>query len=347
MTRRKFLIFAALTATATAGLLIIGLLGADVYLHHRAERSAGVNRWGYRGPVAGGKRPGEWRVAVLGGSTVFGYGVRWDEALPRQLEVALNRRAAGAWSVVNLGYNTEGAFAFRVNLEDFAFLDYDIVCLYEGYNDMIGDGSPNLVVVRHRSPVFRLTGYFPILPLVFREKAMALRSGDIGAAYEAQRNPPQTVFRPSVADRTSAMALDAAANVASSLEKQLGHLSDEIVRPGAHDARGCATPWTFYCDAYYRAIEYAIRNGQQVLVASQPRLASPDVDERHQSQQAELRAMIARHFGGRRDVAYLDLRNSVDLSNDQLSFDRMHLTADGNQIVAGAMTAAIDALRAR
>ena len=48
---------------------------------------------------------------------------------------------------------------------------------------VLRDEGPNLVVVREQSPIFRATGYFPILPLAFREKAMALRSGgDIEAS---------------------------------------------------------------------------------------------------------------------------------------------------------------------
>jgi hypothetical protein len=63
--------------------------------------------------------------------------------------------------VINLGFNNEGAFAFLPTLQDFRYLDYDIVCLYEGYNDLPGDEGPNTAVFRHESPIFRLTGLFP------------------------------------------------------------------------------------------------------------------------------------------------------------------------------------------
>src|SRR5262249_45771265 len=90
-----------MSVAATLGLL----LAADVYAHGRADRSAGLNRWGYRGPVVGRKLPGEARIVMLGGSTAFGYGVTWDRAIPAQLERRLRARRKQPTTVVNLGYN--------------------------------------------------------------------------------------------------------------------------------------------------------------------------------------------------------------------------------------------------
>ena len=83
LTKRKFILFAAAAIMLSVLVTLLGALGVDLYLHHRAEKSAGLNRWGYRGPVVGRKAPGEIRVAMLGGSTAFGYGVTWDEAMSR------------------------------------------------------------------------------------------------------------------------------------------------------------------------------------------------------------------------------------------------------------------------
>jgi hypothetical protein len=165
ISRKKFVVFAAAaTALSVAGVLVL-LLAADLVVHWRAERSAGLNRYGYRGPVIPRKQPGELRVAMLGGSTVFGYGVAWNESIPAFLEAKLTARVPQPARVINLGYNNEGAFAFKPNLEDFAYLDYDVVVLYEGYNDLPGDEGPNRSVYRRNSAVYRAFGYFPILPL--------------------------------------------------------------------------------------------------------------------------------------------------------------------------------------
>ena len=160
MTKRRLAAFATAAVLGTVVLAVCVLLAADLYAHHRVERSVGVNRQGFRGPVVGRKQPGETRVVMLGGSTVFGYDVEWDDTIPAALERRL-REHNSKIRVINLGFIAEGSGAFVPTLESYAYLDYDIVCLYEGYNDVLGDAEPNRVMLRHGSPVFRLTGYFP------------------------------------------------------------------------------------------------------------------------------------------------------------------------------------------
>ncbi len=330
--------------------MLVVILAADLYLHHRAERSAGLNRWGYRGPIVGRKQPGELRVVILGGSTAFGYGVTWNEAIPAQLEGMLNEGHPPApVRVVNLGFNNEGAYSFRQTLEDFRYLDSDIVCLYEGYNDLSGDYAPNLAVYRHESAVFRLTGYFPILPLALREKALALRhGGDLNAAYASSRGEPtgKTVFRPNLTDRTSAAALEAAEAVSQSLSRQLDRVS--AARPvvvATTSEAGCAHPWSHYCDSIYRATQYALSQGKSIAIVSQPRKVS-DGAQRHVEQQQALAAMLARKFGNEPRVRYVDLRDAVDLSNRDLSFDTMHLDVKGNTMIARHLVEPVRALAA-
>ena len=62
------------------------------------------------------------------------------------------------------------------------------VLLCEGYNDLAGGGVTNVQVFRHDSPIFRLTGYMPIFPIIFKEKSAAmLNGGDVGALTAAGR----------------------------------------------------------------------------------------------------------------------------------------------------------------
>src|SRR5262245_36108636 len=144
MTRLRFVAFATAAVMLALVVMVGGLLALDLYAHSRVERSAGLNWRGFRGPTVGRKLPGELRVAVLGGSTVFGYGVRWDETIPANLERLLNAsRPERPARVVNLGLIGEGAAAFLTTLQDFEDLEFDIVCLYEGYNDLAGDQRPN------------------------------------------------------------------------------------------------------------------------------------------------------------------------------------------------------------
>jgi hypothetical protein len=237
---------------------------------------------------------------------------------------------------VNLGYNNEGAYSFRFTLEDFAYLKPDVVILYEGYNDIVGDGSPNTALYRHDSPVFMLTGYMPIFPLVFREKAMMLSHGSLDAGYASMRGE-KNVFRPNLTARATASTLEAAASLGESIEKQLDRFAREPSRPApasVADAGGCLTPWRHYCSAIALAIDYALAHRQKIIVAAQPRPNVEHVATRHDAQQRALADMLQRRFGGNHDVRYVSLAEAVDLHDPILAPDGMHLNPTGNRTIA-------------
>ena len=321
----KRLVFAAIAIGGSFALMLLGLFAADLYAHSRVERSAGLNRYGYRGPVVGAKRPGEVRVVMLGGSTVFGFDVEVEETVPALLERQLQQSDPNV-RVVNLGYHQEAAIAFVPTLRSYNYLAYDIVLLYEGYNDILGDAQPNNAQRRHASPVFRATGYYPILPLVLREKASFLRGSPAAG---------QAVFKPGVAKSTSAAALDATSAVAEALNRQLDKLVDPV-ESGPHTGPGCAAPWSHYCGSVAAAVQYALDRGKVVLVIGQPRMQYGE-KERHASQQIALAGMMARDFAGNDRVRYVDMGDAVDLSDNSIAFDGMHLNARGNGMVAARL----------
>jgi hypothetical protein len=330
-------------ALLIAILVPVGALAViDIYLHTRFQRTGGVNVWGYRGPIASRKPSGEKRVVVLGGSSAFGYGVSWSEAIPARLETKL-REVGERASVVNLAYNNEGAYSFKFTLDDYRYLDYDLALLYEGYNDLMGDPSaPNMSVFRHESPLFRVTGYLPILPLVFREKAASvLRHGDINQWYDELRSGKKVVFDASLADRAKAGALNATAAVGDAIQRQLGRMSPEpppsIRSP---NASGCKYPWAEYCQSILAAVEFGLRHDKRFLVVTQPYLVGKS-GVRHEDQQQAMVDALQRRFGADRRVAYFNAGTVVDLTDPALSFDRMHLTALGNERVASALAAPI------
>ena len=333
MSRRKRVAF-------TLAAVLVPLLGAagvllavDIHLHTKYQTSAGFNVWGYRGPAVGRKQPGEYRIVVLGGSAAYGYGVTWDQAIPALLEQRLSAVATPGrtFRVVNLAYNNEGAYSFAFTLRDYAYLNYDLVFLYEGYNDLMGDPSaPNVSIFRRESPVFRLTGYLPIFPIVFKEKAAAMLSGgDAGSLYRSQE---KTVFRPDIATQAAAGVLRTTAEIGQSLERQLGRATPEPVhRIGPVDSTGCKYPWGQYCQSIAQGVRTALADNHQVLFVSQPYEIGEFLHARHVEQQHEAAAMLGRAFGGDPRVGYLNLGDAVDLADPALSFDRMHLTAAGNQ----------------
>ena len=269
MTRRKKIVFALVAMALASTLSMAGLLIVDVYLHGRYERSAGYNVWGYRGPRVAAKQPGELRIVMLGGSTAYGYGVNWEDAIPAQLERGLTSLSAPA-TVVNLGYNNEGAYSLRFTLEDYLWLDYDLAILYEGYNDVqLTPPDVNRQVFRRDSPVFRATGYLPIFPIIFKEKAAALlNGGESGAAYDQSQ---KTVFRPGLAARGAAGVLSAVSKVSEAFGQQTNNVADPAHRDTpTRESAGCEHPWTLYCESMAEAISYARANDISVIVVGQP-----------------------------------------------------------------------------
>ena len=344
LSRRKKIVFAAAAVALSLGGVVLLLLAADLVLHHRAERSAGLNRYGYRGPVAPSKQAGELRVVMLGGSTVFGYGVAWNESIPFVLEARLRERVDRPVNVINLGFNSEGAYALLPNLEDFDYLDYDLAVLYEGYNDLIGDAIVNRAVLRRNSAIYRLTGYFPILPLYLDEKVKMLRhGGDLTGAYDADRRretgDTAVVFRPGLAQRTSAGALEAISSMTKALDGQLAGSAQspehELRQP--ESSLGCQAPYVSYCDSVAAAVRFARARGKAVVVVSQPRLRGDEAYQQHSRQHAMLGGMLARVFGGDPAVVWADLSDLLDLRDPQVTFDSMHLNPQSNAAVAGAL----------
>jgi hypothetical protein len=322
-------------ASFVLALLVVAVAAgsADVYLHHRHAKSAGLNIWGYRGPVLGEKQPGELRVAVLGGSTAFGFGVLWPEAFPARLEHKLNERrqshGGGPVSVANLAFNNEGAYSYKYTLRDYDYLDYDVVLMYVGYNDL---GRPNTQVYRHQFPTFRLAGYVPILPVILREKALAIRyGGDLKAAYEGNK----TAFRPSRAANATATTLNAAAQIADSLERQLNRFAPEYEFETDPDAL-CVAAWDFYCRQLHDAIALGLSKGARVLVVADPFLLDAALRERQIAQRTALEGMLEAQFRGR-GVAYLSLGDAIDMTDASLQIDGMHLTIQGNDRIAEAL----------
>jgi hypothetical protein len=327
----------------------LALVVADLYAHHRFERGVLYNVWGYRGPTIGRKSPGEYRIAVLGGSAAYGFGVRWEESMPTLLE----QRLAGERPpvrVVNLAYNGQGAYAFVPTLNDYAYLKPDLALLYESYNDLLsGPSTPTHLVFRRESAIFRLTGYLPIFPIVAREKASVLLFGDTRQAYQ-NASHAQTVFRPGLARRAGADALRSAAAIGEALERQFDRVVPEsgVVPPSEDGYTGtCRGTWVRYCTLVRGAVRYARDHGLQVLVVSQPYALGEQLRAAHIQQQREVADMIMREFAGDDDVAYVNVGELVDLSDPRMAFDRMHLTVDGNSRIADALIAPVQALKSR
>ena len=316
----------------------LGLFALDLVYHWRLRDASGINVWGYRGPLLSRKAPNETRLVMLGGSTAYGFGHRPDQAIAAYLERKLNEQAASSgrrFSVANLGGPGQGAFAFQFDLQDYEFLDYDVAVLYEGYNDLGRDDIahrevPNLLVWHRESPVFRLTGYYPVLPVVLREKSLTLLEGD---GNESEREG-KVVFRPGLASKAAAGTLNAAAAVSESFGRQVGRLSDTPQALSVDEQ--CIPKWKQYCGAVRDAVSWALGRGKRVLFVTQPYAS-----DSHVEQQANTVAMLKARFGDEPRLRWVDLGRAVDLRDQSIAWDGVHLIPEGNELIAGQLVAPV------
>jgi lysophospholipase L1-like esterase len=325
LSRRRRLLFAAAAAALSIGMVMAVLVGADVYAHVRTQQVAGVNIWGYRGAPVGDKADDEVRVVMLGGSTVFGWGLPSHESIPAFLERRLNSESRRRYSVVNLGAPGQGAYGFQFDLIDFEDLQYDLVCLYEGYNDLgpyTIRKQENYFLWRRDSPVFRLTGYYPILPTVLREKA--------DVVLQHRGADARVRFEPGMAARAAAGAM----RTAAALTEQLGGRPTALTETPSHAPSDdhCGDPWRRYCGSVREAIEWLVRRNIPVIVVSQPY-----VSPAHVEQQAHLAAMLRSRFGADRRVRYVNLGRAIDMADQSIAYDGLHLVAAGNDTIASAL----------
>ena len=130
MSRKAIVGILVVELLALASLLTLAL---DVRAHARVEQLGGVNVWGYRGPVMRTKRADEVRIAVVGGSLAFGWGVAASETVAptiRQLlALVLDVRGGPSITVtaVNLGAMGAPWSEYRSQIAHFAYLQPDIL----------------------------------------------------------------------------------------------------------------------------------------------------------------------------------------------------------------------------
>jgi len=334
-----------LTLAFVAALLpLVAFLSVDTYLHHRADvhRSyAHVNRWGYRGPVLGPKRPGEYRIALVGGSTAFGLGTEREEAIPAVLERLLQQKTNRPVTVVNLAFPADGAYADRWTLRHYRDLNYDAAIIYSGYNDLQGERRRNLAIHRHESAIFRLTGYYPWLPVVLKSKAAEWRRAPSGQTADGM-----PMVSPGILHSTGAATLEFLA----ALDRQL-RLSAQTLQSVPSPTSGHDPLWGFYREQIDGTIADLLAEHKHVVLVLPPRVRATEdgvgvpAAELHASQQAALRQLMNERFARNPSVLFVDLSDAVNLLDQRYAFhDRVHLNVAGSAIIAARLAQPLTAL---
>jgi lysophospholipase L1-like esterase len=295
-------------AVGTVVLLLGGLYAVDQYLHAKHDAYETPNSQGYRGPILQSKAPGEMRIALVGESSAYGYGLINEYSLGSKLEdrlqADLNPRPV---SVVNLAGNGDSSPCYAPTLAHYDWLEPDVVVIHAGYNDNPSTlGRPVSTCYRQRNRIFALTGYWPVTDTYVREKLYTIIYGSAERGYVAAGQIPPIMNEPGFIAGASA---DAAGQAISDF-------SANIV---------------------------ALIEGQLALGRSVVYLTQPYLNTYHRRQQVAMRDALAR-FANNSRFAYIDLGDAIDLSDSDMSFDRMHPTGEGNDVLSSRLAPVIERL---
>jgi hypothetical protein len=297
----------------------------DLREHGRVAPLGGVNEWGYRGPVAHRRRPHEIRIAIIGGTRAFGWGepgsVLGDE-IRRTVMLTTDRPGGPARPVVAINLGRLGAepASYPQTIEHYAYLRPDYICLYDDLG--VRGGSPT-AGTDGTSAVFELTGYAPALPLVFREKGMIWRFGDIQSGYSRPEHQGNGAV--SFARREAGLMLEGAGATLDAVDRSMARL----LRRGSADGGGSDA--LGYADEMMAAIAAAHNRARGVVLVLSP--------AERPTQLANRRALDGR-MQLRTDAATAWLR-VVDLGQDEGLATERALRLDGwNYATAGIALAA-------
>ena len=278
-------------------LIVLVLVLSDYFLHGY------YNTEGYRGEVLKEKKAGEYRIACFGGSTTFGYWVEATEAWPAQLEKMLQKK--GAYQVINLGANNQGVFGISHDIKSYEYLHYDMAIIYDGYNDREPD---QLSEYNFRGgDIFFSTFVYKTI-LGFYLKEVGRKTSSFFTEEEAQ-----PVFE-------KELSKDSMKNSLSTYYSVLNAKAEEMLKEGKF-------PYQLYIHRMDEVLQYLVAKKIRTVVVCQP-------GTYNSIQQQLVRKMIKEKYS-----AKVEQVNLSDLFPDisKVSFDGMHLTAEGNSILAAAL----------
>ena len=327
MTRTAWLL--AVEAIAIAAVLTLAL---DLREHGRVAPLGGVNEWGYRGPVARQRRPYEIRVAIVGGTRAFGWGVP-ASALPAELGrvtmLTTDRPGGDARpvAVVNLGRMGAVPDDYPEIIEHFAYLQPDYICVFDDLG--VRGGSPT-TGTGATSGIYQLTGYAPALPLVSREKGMIWRLGDVRLGYAAPGAAGHSST--SLTGRVAGRTLEAAGQMLAAADQTLSLLVSRHHTPSSLDPAAGA-----YAGAMIAAIESAHRHARGVIVVTSPAETVGQAANLH-----ALHAALDGRIGSAPWLRRVNLGDDDALSSDAgLRLDGWNYSSAGVAKVAGRIVPAL------
>lgn len=270
---------------------------------------SGWNHEGYRGELKDKKKKNTKRIIALGGSTTFGYGTTADKSWPFLLEKNFKNEKFNV-DVVNLGGLSHGIWAIHKDIKHYKYLDYDYAIIFNGYNDI----NPTILAQyskRHNSPIFKKYGYLPTLDVYIYEKFALLFYENLGEFYESKRNKDSTV---------KTFYFNTKNKLKSEDNKKIQEELKKIIKEEEKE------PYYSYIKEFTEVLNYLRKNKIQTIVIHQPDLINEMLD----LQKNKVDELISNY----ENVKVLNFRKLINLRDNKMSSDGMHLTFQGNKIIA-------------
>jgi lysophospholipase L1-like esterase len=293
---------------------------------------ATINSSGFRGKdFERKKKPGVTRIVTLGASSTFGFKTRDDQTYPYYLEEILNKansdREISKYEVINLGIpHLRSDQIYSLFMAEAVPLEPDIVTFYEGYIDASSSPRDKVVVASVKKVPF-VTG-------TFRE----LRHRLLSVAWVAnklfgRRYPPNDAtvkdFQVEMQDRKARFVENLEAIYQ---ECQRRHFLFIVMNQQAK---------SFHVDRdRIKGVTYST---ETALLREKLSTTGVLELEKHFLIHGDLMEG-ERQWVKANDVPFVDVIGAMD-SNRQYLIDWMHLNAQGNRIVATALSDKIAGIR--
>jgi lysophospholipase L1-like esterase len=303
-----------------------------LYVRHRSAHY-NVNSLGMRAPEPTARQDGEFRILMMGGSTIWGTSVADDATVPAYLEDALRRahpeRPIRVYNAGIEGYRFQREIAFAKRLSD--EIRPDLVLFYHGDADIAFSYARGYLPVKP----FRATGALAPTANLAPEETEAegeepffVKSPRLSPVAEARERLRHS--RVALLVYLAAMSLRPQADVSASLDPRRASLVEGYLR----DAQGVR--------------EYFSERSIETLFVLQPSLPTrrrrpPDEErywrryELHNPSSAEFfERSIADLMNAGRDAGLPvhDLSHAFDDRQDTLYFDLFHTGPTANRIIA-------------
>lgn len=259
----------------------------------------GWNHKGYRGPVKEKRENVNHRIIVLGGSVAAGYGLNYKESFPYILEKKLSKNN---FDVVNLGKNGQGIYGILNDVKNYYYLNYDIAIIHNGYNDCT---SKNFnLISRNENFFYRKFNYLPILYTYISDKIRR----ELNIKKKKSTNNLFNSNNNLIFNTCQFLFYKNHPDIYFDKVKFKDHLD------------------SFYLIHYKKVLNFLEKKNKKVIMIIQPKYGNDPM----QQIQSDLLIKLSKDFN---NIKVLNLSDQVDITDINISYDALHYTKYGNELI--------------